>query len=152
MRPRISDMTQELQVKYAAFAARMGEAGIPFALNCVLRTEAEQEAFYAQGREPIEKVNELRKAAGMYILMDVSENIIVTYTKRSLHFPGPDGKSRAWDIMILRGNKKPTWDKKWDGDNDGIPDYQEAASIGRVLGLRVGADWGDYPHFECGSK
>lgn len=150
-KPRISDMDQELQVKFAAFSARMAEASIPFGLNSVLRTVEEQAAYYAQGRQTLDEVNSLRKAAGMYLLRSEQENYIVTHTKHSRHFPGPDGKSRAFDIMILRSGGKPTWDTKWDGNQDGISDYLEAALIGQSVGLDAGglwSSWKDYPHFE----
>jgi len=155
MKPRIGDMDQELQVKFAAFSARMAEAGIPFALNCVLRTIEEQTAFYAQGRLPLHEVNVLRSAAGMYLLKTEKENYIVTKTKVSRHFPNQQGKSRAFDIMILRGDNKPHWDLKWDGNEDGISDYLEAAYIGQGVGLDAGGlwvSWHDYPHYELPTK
>ena len=167
MKPRLQDMHPELQTKYLMYAGKMGEAGVPFALNCVIRTRAEQDAFFAQGRDSLEDVNAKRMTAGMRALHDVktrdgkiitaeAQNIVVTHTRLSRHFPGPDGYSRAFDIMILRGDKRPTWDVKWDGDNDGIPDYLEAAKIGKECGLIAGGiDFGsfhDWPHFQLPDK
>jgi hypothetical protein len=179
MKPRIEDMTPELAIRHQRFAARMAEAGVPYALNSVLRTYAEQLAYAAQGRtfeqlvdmllrfkwekslakvralhaaglSGLSLVNRLRADAGMYLL-DASENTYtVTDTLNSRHFPGPDGKATAFDIRVLRGDKKPTWDLKFDGDKDGIADYEEAARIGEEVGLTAGARWQkpDYPHFQ----
>ncbi len=144
-------MHPDLQIKYLAFAAKMGEAGIPFGLTCVIRTRAEQEAFFAQGRETLPEVNAKRMTAGMTALRDESENYVVTQTLNSRHFPDSQGKSRAFDIVVLRGNKTPCWDVKFDGDGDSVPDYIEAAEIGRRCGLEAGAFWQgfrDYPHYQ----
>lgn len=151
MKPRIADMTPNLQIKFAAFSARMAEAGIPFALTCVLRTEQEQEALYAQGRELLVKVNELRSKAKMRPISEEENKRVVTNTKRSLHFPNQEGKSKAFDIVILRGDAKWEWDVKFDGNADGIADYLEAAMIGQNLGLEVGGLWNtfkDWPHYQ----
>lgn len=39
------------------------------------RSKETQEAYYAQGREPLEKVNALRKAVGLYLC---GVNLIIT--------------------------------------------------------------------------
>ena len=149
MNPKISDMTESLQIKYAAFAARMAESGVPFALTRVLTNDLEQTALYAQGREPINDVNYKRALAGLYSI-DESENKIVTWTLNSKHKPNAQGKSRAFDIVILV-NGKYNWDLKVDVDKDGISDYLEAAFIGKNCGLDCGAFWDkskDYPHYQ----
>jgi hypothetical protein len=153
MTPKLKDMTPTLQLKYAAFAAKMSEARNPFVLNCVARTVDEQEAFYAQGRETLAKVNELRLKAGMYLLKSEKENYRVTTTKNSRHFPDPKAgnRSHAFDIAIVRDGNIPTWDTKWDGNKDGISDYLEAAYIGKLVGLNPGGLWKkfkDWPHYE----
>jgi hypothetical protein len=151
-------MHPELARRFERFAAKMAEAGVPFALNSVLRTIEEQAAYYAQGRTTLENVNALRAKAGMYLLAAKENAYTVTKTMKSRHLPRPvtlpDGtvaqRSVAFDIKILRGDKTPTWDEKFDGDLDGIPDYEEAARIGEACGLVAGARWSfkDWPHFE----
>lgn len=154
MKPKITDMTDSLKLKYAAFAAKMGEHGIPFILNCVLRTKVEQEALYAQGRESLEEVNKKRAIAGMYLFKTEKENsFTVSNTLNSKHFADPvTGKSNAFDIAIVRDGNKPTWDMKWDGNHDGISDYREAAFIGKLVGLVPGGLWEgdfkDWPHYQ----
>lgn len=143
------EMTPKLQELYEKFYLKMFESGLPFDLNEVLRTLAVQEAYYAQSRKPIDEVNKLRKIAGLSPL-PASENLKpVTWTMKSRHFAGSDGLSRAFDIRLKRFNK-PHWDTKWDGNTNSIPDYLEAAKIGKDCGLEPGGLWKkpDYPHFQ----
>lgn len=119
---RIEDLMPEMQELYYAFEKGMADTDIPFIVTSTLRTQEEQDALYEQGRTKPGK--------------------IVTWTHRSKHIEG-----KAFDIAILK-NEKPVWDLKVDVNDDEIPDYQEAAEIGRNIGLRAGADFKDYPHFE----
>lgn len=147
------EMNSELQGKYELFYRKMYDANLPFELNEVLRTLAVQTAYYAQSRKPIDEVNRLRKLAGLSMLPP-SENLKpVTWTMKSRHFAGPDGLSRAFDIRLLKYGK-PTWDTKWDGNSNSVPDYLEAARIGVECGLDAGGMWSkpDYPHFQLKDK
>ena len=75
----------ELYEKYLRFAAAMKEAGIDYILTCTLRTQADQDALYAQGRtQPGKKV---------------------TWTRKSKHIEG-----KAFDIAILKDGKI-TWNQ-----------------------------------------
>lgn len=144
-----SEMTPALQVLYQAFKKEMLFAGIPFELNEVLRTSAVQQAYYAQGRNPLAQVNNARKAAGLGPISQTENQYKVTWTLNSRHFAGKDGLSRAFDIRLLN-HGKPTWDTKWDANQNSIPDYREAALIGQRVGLAPGALWDkpDYPHYQ----
>lgn len=124
MSRKIEDCTPELIEKYELFAGKMAEAGIDFMLTCARRTQAEQDALYAQGRTTPGK--------------------IVTWTRKSNHSEG-----RAFDIAIVKDGK-PVWDLKVSVDGDDIPDYQQAGEIGESVGLKWGGRWKkpDYPHFE----
>lgn len=109
---------------YQLFRKAMGEAGIDFILTCTKRTQAEQDALYAQGRTKPGK--------------------IVTWTKKSKHIEG-----KAFDIAILV-NGKICWNPSLDADGDGVPEYTEAGKIGEALGLTWGGRFKnpDAPHFE----
>lgn len=168
---KIAEMTPDLQIKYAAFAARMAEAHVPFGLNEVLRTKRRQLAYACQGRtydelldllqdygwaKAMGRINLLRASGktiqetcdiiraeeGMYLLKG-KEWDKITWTMNSRHFAGPDGLSRAFDIKIFKPGQVPTWDTKYDADMDGTPEYKEAAEIGRGVGLIAGADFKD---------
>ena len=120
----IKDMTQDLQAFFMVFSAKMAEAQIPFVLTCTYRSQAEQDALYAQGRTAPGKV--------------------VTWTKNSMHTAG-----KAFDIAIVR-NDKVSWDIKVDVNDNLIPDYKEAGLIGEKCGLEWGGRFGspDMPHFQ----
>ena len=72
---------------------------------------------------------------------------IVTWTKNSRHT-----SRRAWDIAIKDPQTgKINWSViKADVDLDGLPDYEEMATIGRQMGLTVGMDFSkcDPCHYE----
>ncbi len=121
---KITDCVPELQEKFSRFAVKMAEAGIAFMLTCTARSQAEQDALYAQGRT----------APGRK----------VTWTRKSKHSAG-----RAFDIAIVNG-RKPDWSLKVDVNDNDIPDYEEAGQIGEAVGLRWGGRFKspDRPHFE----
>jgi peptidoglycan L-alanyl-D-glutamate endopeptidase CwlK len=120
----IKDMVKELQLKYAAFAARMGEACVPFIITCTYRSQEEQDLLYAQGR--------------------TQPGRIVTWTKNSMHT-----KRRAFDIAICKDGI-PNWNVKVDVNGDQVGDYEEAGHIAESVGLEWGGRWSkpDYCHFQ----
>lgn len=145
-------MTPDLQGLYEKFYLEMFAAGLPFELNEVLRTKAVQMAYFAQHRSPLAEVNAERKRAGLSPISEAENSYHVTWTLNSRHFAGPDGLARAFDIRLLKYGK-PHWDTKWDGNQDSIPDYLEAARIGASVGLEAGGLWSkpskpDFPHFQ----
>jgi hypothetical protein len=138
----VRDLTPELQEKEQEFALKMLEAGLPFAITCTLRTKNEHVALYAQHREPLAAVNELRRVAKLPPITEEENKKCVTWTLNSRHFAGKDGKARAFDFVLLKANK-PTWDIKCDIDDDDIPDYIEAGAIAKSIGLIWGGDFKD---------
>ena len=110
--------------------------GIPLALTSTLRTAAEQDALYAQGRMNVDAVNSLRAAAALGPITP-SSNHIVTSTRRSAHMEG-----RAFDVAVLKAGAID-----WSATNK----YERAGEIGKRLGLRWGGDFRglrDLCHFE----
>jgi len=106
------------------------------------RSKEKQEAYYAQGRKPLEEVNALRKAAGLYLLRGEKDNYQITWTLKSRHIDG-----MAMDVVPADGAGNPTWD---------LAHYRKAfeaiRDCGFAAGLVCGADWPapetDWPHFE----
>jgi peptidoglycan L-alanyl-D-glutamate endopeptidase CwlK len=122
-----------------------GKAEVRFTYT--LRTEAEQKALYAQGRESLIEVNSLRKAANMGPITE-SQNKIVTKAKewQSIHNFG-----LAIDIVLLIDNKEISYDMNKDFDNDGKADWMEVVEIFKKHNWVWGGDWKsfkDTPHFE----
>jgi len=104
------------------------------------RAVATQEAYYAQGRKPLEEVNKLRQKAGLYLLRSDKDNYIITWTLKSKHIDG-----LAMDVLPVDGAGNPTWDlAHYKRQFDIIKDF------GKKSGLVCGADWtpADYPHYE----
>lgn len=122
---KITDLLPQLQIKFAAFAAKMAEAGVPFIVTCTYRSQAEQEMLWAQGRtRPGPKI---------------------TWTKNSQHT-----LRRAFDIVVCKDGI-PNWNYKADVDEDHVSDYEEAGAIAEGLGLEWGGRWAkspDYCHFQ----
>lgn len=137
-------LTPECQRLLAEFAKEMTLAGLNFVVTSTLRTMDEQTALHAQGRKPLAEVNTLRKIAGMPPITAKENQKPVTWTMNSRHLT-----SNAFDIaLILPGTKKAHWNEKISVNSNDIPDYKEAAEIGRRVGLKPGADFGDWPHYE----
>jgi peptidoglycan L-alanyl-D-glutamate endopeptidase CwlK len=152
---KIEDLTPEMQIAFSMFKEKMDEAGISFIVTCTARSVKEQYALYAQGRQPLEEVNALRKMAGLWLISEKENKRKVTWTLRSKHLVDLDDgsadndKSQAFDIVITK-DKKAQWDIKVDVNDNDIPDYLEAGRIGESIGLRWGGRFKspDRPHFE----
>ncbi|MDR2797273.1 MAG: hypothetical protein LBB80_02925 [Treponema sp.] len=76
------------------FLTRCSEEHIPVLVIETNRTQAVQDAYYAQGRKPITEVNTLRKKAGLYLIKE-RENRVITKARISTHTGG-----RALDICL----------------------------------------------------
>jgi len=138
-----------LREKCLLFLSQCALAGLHPIITCTGRSEAVQQALYAQGRLPLAVVNQTRLAADMAPITD-KENKKVTWTTKSKHIINPaTGFCRAFDFCLTK-NGKAHWDVKADIDGDEIQDYLEAALIGQELGLTSGAFWAtpDWPHME----
>jgi len=100
-----------------------------------LRTFAEQDALYAQGRTR---------------LFDANGNRLGVVTKakggQSIHNFG-----LALDIVLIKDNKTASWEDNVDFDKDGKADWMEVVDILKANGWSWGGDWKsfkDKPHFE----
>jgi hypothetical protein len=116
----------------------------------VHRSAAVQRAYYAQGRQNLSLVNNLRKAAGLAPIGAEENRNVVTYRRpgRSKHEKMP---SEAIDILIMKGRiivNDPAWYRRladmmrsynhaiiWGGDWDGDQRSDDERFV-------------DMPHFE----
>lgn len=113
-----------------------------------LRTTKVQQAYYAQGRQPIYTVNALRKEAGLWVIDEATNKRIITWTLKSKHLEG-----KAIDIVPVKDGKIP-----WNILDQEIADlYIRIGEIGESVGLEWGGRWKpvdkfgvgkDAPHFE----
>jgi len=130
MHPAVRDEVEEMFREMTTVLT--GRAMIRLAYT--LRTYAEQDALYAQGRHG-------------------NKGKIVTNAKggQSFHNFG-----LAFDIVLLidRDNngtyESASWETNVDLDSDGKADWQEVVSIAKQFGWTWGGEWkfSDMPHFE----
>ncbi|MEC0370061.1 M15 family metallopeptidase [Paenibacillus chibensis] len=118
-------------VKAAAEALiiRCYNRGVPIVITQGLRTIAEQDALYAQGRTKPGAI--VTNAKGGYSNHNFGMAIDFALLM-------PDGKSVSWDM-------------KRDGNCSGTADWYEVVAEAKALGFAWGGDWysfKDYPHFE----
>jgi len=92
-----------------------------------LRTFAEQDAIYAQGRTKPGK--------------------IVTKARKGLSY---HNYGLAIDIVLIINGKEASWNTKADFDGDGKADWIEIVQIFKEFGWEWGGDWQfkDSPHFQ----
>lgn len=103
--------------------------GVPIVITQGLRTIAEQNTLYAQGRSKPGAI--VTNARGGY----------------SYHNFG-----LAVDFaLLLPDGRQVSWDMKRDGDGDGTADWAEVVRQAKALGFEWGGDWSgfkDYPHLQ----
>lgn len=137
---RIDGLSPGTRTKALLFIALAADKGIPVRVTQALRSMAEQDALYAQGRLGRVTVNKLRAKAGMPKLKSWQRNRIVTHA-----MPGSSWHNygRAFDIVpMVRGEKLlPQWASPW---------WAKLGELGKECGLEWGGDWTkpDRPHFQ----
>lgn len=151
----------QLQDLVPIFIKKCKEAGHEVVITCTARDFKEQVALYAQGRQPLDEVNLLRKKVGWPGLTASQNKKQVTWTLASRHIINleddnkKNDRATAFDFAIIK-NGKAVWDVKADVDKDGVADYLECATVAKELGLEAGGFWKkpkpDYPHIQLYAK
>ena len=123
LHPKLRDEANDIYDEICE--ALSGRAICRFAYT--LRTFAEQDAIYAQGRTKPGKIVSNAKGG------------------LSLHNYG-----LAVDIVLIIDGKEASWDVKKDFDKDGKSDWLEIVTIFKQHGWECGIDWKfvDAPHFQ----
>ena len=118
--------TEAKEIYITIYNALKGRAAVRF--THTLRTIAEQDALYAQGRtKPGKKVTNAKGG-------------------QSYHNYG-----LAIDICLIIDDKEASWDTLKDYDGDGISDWMEAVAIFKSRGWEWGGEFKsikDAPHFQ----
>lgn len=114
-----------------------------------LRTEAEQQAYYSQGRLSLSGTNLKRKQAGLPPI-SAKENKVVTKAKSvasSWH-----GYGLAFDIAVTdKTGKQIIWNKNSDWNHDKLDDWAQIGSLADQVGLEWGGNFTsiyDAPHYQ----
>jgi peptidoglycan L-alanyl-D-glutamate endopeptidase CwlK len=139
---KIEDLDPIAQEKCREFIAACKEKGIELLITSTRRTEAEQLAYFAQGRKTLEGTNDFRKQAGLDPIKPSENKRTITKNLTSVHQFG-----FAWDIAIKKAGLA-IWEIKADLNDNDIPDYEEIGKIAEAMGIRWGGRWKDYVHFE----
>ena len=124
--PLPTELHPQVEEKKNALIEQAGEIGINVVVTETVRSMERQDELYAQGRK--------------------DDGNIVTYAEagESYHNYG-----LAIDYALEDENRNLIWDIKYDGNENGKPDWFEAAEIAKELGFEWGGDWErfqDYPH------
>jgi peptidoglycan L-alanyl-D-glutamate endopeptidase CwlK len=129
LHPKLRD--EALQIYKEICQALQGKAMCRFAFT--LRTFAEQDALYAQGRTKPGQIVTQAKAGLSYHNYGLAIDIVLVVDKDG------DGK---YDTA--------SWDTKTDFDKDGKADWSEVVTIFKQHGWEWGGDWKflDLPHFQ----
>lgn len=142
LHPAVREKLEQLEV-----LAR--ENGIEFIVTQTLRTEAEQLAYYAQGRQSLSEVNQLRAEAGLGPIGNQENSNVVTRARTvwdSYHAYG-----LAFDVAILNDSNHIDWGEDADWNNSNVSDWEELGALGESIGLEWGGNFSslrDMPHFQ----
>lgn len=112
-----------------ALIERSYSRGVPILITQGLRTNAEQDALYAQGRTKPGSIVTNAKGGTSYHNYGLAIDFALLL---------PNGSSVSWDMVL-------------DGDKDGTADWQEVVEEAKKLGFEWGGDWTsfkDYPHLQ----
>jgi peptidoglycan L-alanyl-D-glutamate endopeptidase CwlK len=154
MSTKLEDLTPDTQAKAQAALDDCAAQGIPVVVTYTLRTEAEQAALYAQGRQPLIAVNALRAAAGLALIGNADNSYTVTNASGKRIADGGTGRSEhqlgiALDVCPLE-NGEAVWPSIED------PRWAQIAAVFKGHGFAWGGDWTkekdgidpDFPHYE----
>lgn len=154
MSTKLSDLNGETQARAQAALDDLAERGIPAIVTYTLRTEAEQAALYAQGRQSLIAVNALRAAAGLAPIGEADNSYTVTNASGKRIADGGTGRSEhqlgtALDVCPAE-NGWPVWPPIED------PRWAQIAQSFKAQGFTWGGDWTkekdgidpDLPHYE----
>lgn len=148
--PRVISRTSSLlpivREKALLLVAACADQGLGLRIVWTYRSYAEQAAIYSQGRDPMQKVNDLRRAAGLPLIMEPEASRIVTKAKpgRSWH-----NWRRALDVVPVDSDVSPDFSDK-DNPIWNSPHWEAVGQVGEMLGFEWGGRWTnkDWGHFE----
>jgi peptidoglycan L-alanyl-D-glutamate endopeptidase CwlK len=146
----LNSLDPAFQPQAVEFINRLKKAGLAYTIIETARTTLVQNAYYAQGREPLEAVNKKRTLAGLWLITAAENKKIITQTMKSVHLDG-----WALDVApLLPDGKIP-----WVISTQEIADlWKRFGEIGRSVGLEWGGDWKpldrwgigwDFPHYQA---
>ena len=142
-----SDLRAVFEHAFAAWVTQHPAAPVP-RVSQGARTEAEQTAFYAQGRQPLPEINRLRKLAAMVPIGAKEAKLVVTHARwgQGPHCFFP---ARALDVAFVNAAGKLDWRAGLFAQFNGL---MEAAAADLHVAVTWGGFWPqgkkDLPHWE----
>ncbi len=128
MSRKIDDLSKPMVAKAIQLLGMLQERGIQHTIVETRRSEETQRAYYAQGRESLERVNQLRQVAGLWAISQ-PDNRIITRTMQSRHLIG-----EAIDIVPLDAQGKAWW-------NAPKEVWESIGECSEACGLEWGGRW-----------
>jgi peptidoglycan LD-endopeptidase CwlK len=139
---KVEELLPSFQIQVDSFLTRLDQLGIKYVISETYRSEEVQNAYWKQGRFPLEEVNKARKEAELWDISE-KENKKITWTKHSLHqdriaidiTPSDDGCTFLWNAPLSR--------------------WEEIAVVADSFGIEWGGRWRsnkDTPHFQMTRK
>lgn len=154
MSTKLEDLAPEAEALAKAALIDCAAANIDVIVTYTLRTEAEQAALYAQGRQSLIAVNALRAQAGLPAIGNSDNSYTVTNASGKRKADGGTGRSEhqlgvALDVCPME-NGGPVWPPISD------PRWAQIAEVFKSKGFSWGGDWTmdkdgidpDLPHYE----
>lgn len=150
---RIEDLDTSLAAVYTeAKAAYIADhpGGLRPRLGETARPAAVQTAYYAQGRQPLAVINQLRKVAGLAPIGTTEAGRIITKAQAG---QSPHGflPARAFDVQMLKLDGEVDWS---DAPYIAFAAYVKKAAEKLKVAISQGAYWprfADNPHTELSS-
>jgi peptidoglycan LD-endopeptidase CwlK len=144
MNTRIEDLLPEVQEMAYKAIAIMKAQDIKHVVTSTFRSKEVQQALYAQGRNSLNIVNQLRENANLSLLPE-NENTYTVTNCNGVTNLSPHQSRKAIDIVPANRNGDPCWpdllDSRWG----------PIALIMKACGFTWGGDWKsfpDYPHYQ----
>jgi hypothetical protein len=143
----IESLAEPMRKKISELIAACDQAGQSVFVFETLRDENVQAAYCAQGRESLERVNQLRGFAGLSSIGAVQNKQKITDDPplglATIYKGVGHGNGTAADIVPQKGNGALWWNAPYEV-------WEKIGKIGESLGLVWGGRWKsrDYPHFQ----
>lgn len=143
----INDLVEPMRAKVSELVARCAAEGIDLFVYETRRDLDVQAAYCAQGRESLERVNQLRIFAGLYKITEVENKKKITDDPplglATVYKGVGHGNGTAVDVVPKREGGGLWWGAPRDV-------WEKIGKIGEDLGLVWGGRWKswDGPHFQ----
>lgn len=136
----LNKLHPKLRAEALAIYAEICAAGLSIRVTFTLRTVAEQDCLYAQGRQPMAAINALRQAANLPAIGKTDAATRVTKASGGLSW---HNYGLALDIALLLDNRQVSWNESLDLNHDGMKDWIQVTQIF----MKHGWEWGGGPAF-----